>query len=169
MAYYDYDFDSLFKFYTENDDMMDKLEERLKEQGLELFELDNYDTKTQLLITEIMLSLKSEVETGVSTKTLTENPKHRFMNCRCRACNKIVSIDFNIRVVIMDSIFDVLIDKGYFMPQKEVVITEHECSGKEFAKNAIMDIIGESENSPKGADFYITIADEDMLGESIKV
>ena len=64
----------------------------------------------------------------------------------------------------MDSIFDVLIDKGYFIPQKEVVITEHECSGKEFAKNAIMDIIGESEVSPKNADFYITIADEDALG-----
>jgi hypothetical protein len=168
MAYYDYDFDSLFKFYTENDEMMDKLEERLKEQGLELFELDNYDTKTQLLITEIMLSLKSEVETGVSTKILTENPKHRFMNCRCRACNKIISIDFNIRAVIMDSIFDVIIDKGYCMPQKEVVITEHECSGKEFAKNAIMDVIGESEVSPKGADFYITIADEDMLGTELK-
>ncbi len=163
MAYYDYDVYSLFKFYAENDDMMDKLEATLKEEGLDLFELDDYDTETQLKITEIMLSLKSEIETGVSTKTLSENPKHRFMNCRCRACNKIISIDFNIRAIIMDSIFDVLIDKGYFIPQKEVVITEHECSGKEFAKNAIMDIIGESEVSPKGADFYIAIADEDML------
>jgi len=168
MAYYDYDFDSLFKFYTENDEMMDKLEAILKEQGLDLFELDNYDTETQLLITEIMLSLKSEAETGVSTESLTENPKHRFMNCRCRACNKIISIDYNIRSFIIDSIFDVLIDKGYFIPQKEVVITEHECIGKEFAKNAIMDIIGESEVSPKNADFYITIADEDMLGTELK-
>ena len=168
MAYYDYDINSLFKFYTENENMMEKLEDTLEERGLELFELDNYDTKTQLLITEIMLSLKSEVETGISTKTLTENPKHRYMNCRCRACNKVISIDFNIRALLMDNIFDVLIDKGYFIPNKEVVIEDHHCMSKQFAKNPIIDIIGESDTKPEGAYFYTSITDEEMLGSEIK-